>query len=239
MRSFQRDAAMYLAGALTLPALIWGLSALSQRSLAQNEPLFRDAEESVTPVRVPMPFDEADEKVFDPVHPAPVHPAPVLGPQCLPTVHIGMLALDVPDAAETESLGKLRETMKKVLEEKASLLNAKALEAEIAQQQRQITELKALQELQRLERSLTELGDKYPDSDAGKRAKTVLELLKSRGGLQLFPTPDDSFRRAPSYHPRPGSPGNPAVPYEPSSREEQFGVDRVLPQKKPDRKSVV
>ena len=106
-------------------------------------------------------------------------------------VRADMLAADTPDAAEAETLAGLREKLRMVIEEKAALLNAAALEAEIAIHQRQIMELKALQELQRLFHSLKELSDKYPESEAAKRAKVMLETQL----LDLQPTPDQVFRR--------------------------------------------
>lgn len=109
-----------------------------------------------------------------------------------------MLAPETPDAADTEKLRTLRDSYEEILKEKASLLNAEALSAEIELQRRQVTELKALKELQKLQQSLQELSDKFPNSDAGQRARDVLQWLKQRGAnsrLNLTPTPDDSFQR--------------------------------------------
>jgi hypothetical protein len=109
-----------------------------------------------------------------------------------------MLLADVPDAAEAENLPSLRGKLRTVIEEKAGLLNAAALEAEIALHERQIMELKALQELRRLQQSLQELSDKYPNSDAGRRAQELLDVLRNSSSPRPIEQP---FGPAPTYVP--------------------------------------
>ena len=137
-------------------------------------------------------------------------------PQSVLPADPGMLVLQEPiDQDEIAKLAALRETLQQTIEAKAALLNAGALQAEIALHQRHLADLRALLELERLQTSLQELSDKYPDSDAGRRAHQALQLLKMRRPVPvLSPTPDHgSFRFKPGIDPNPvPQPINPNVP---------------------------
>lgn len=205
---------------------------------ANAEPPAEEAFEVQPPVQ-PTPREDAfglDREQLRPVpnpigavvfdEPVPGSPAWLAGLFCPLPARIEMLASETPDAAETEKLRTLQESYEEILKDKASLLNAEALSAEIELQRRQVTELKALRELQKLQQSLEELSDKFPDSDAGKQARDVLNLLKQRRAhphQNLVPTLDDGFNR------------NPAAPYDPTTLDPSQGYrdDRVHPRKKP------
>lgn len=200
--------AAYVAGALTLPALwlttptavhpprlaaqqvprpvaarhaVRGEHKFSDVTVVQAAPPSRGVSPAINfgsdqPPLTPFPAD-IGTVVFD--EPMPERATTVAErPLPLP-VRGDMLLADVPDAAEAEKLPSLRGKLRTVIEEKAGLLNAAALEAEIALHERQIMELKALQELRRLQQSLQELSDKYPNSDAGRRAQELLDVLRN------------------------------------------------------------
>lgn len=210
MRRMLKESGIYLAGVLTLPVLIGTLSVLSHWSLAkdppkpfqraegravpypaddglaQNEKAFGGGEDNIgldrrqlVPATRPQNEGAGGAVLFD--EPVADRPAWLVGPRCPLPVHQEMLALQTPDEAEARKTDELREQLQVVIKEKASLLNATALAAEIELHRRQIDELKALKELQQLQKSLEELSDKFPDSDAGKRAREVLHLLKNAG----------------------------------------------------------
>src|SRR5262249_32261723 len=128
---------------------------------------------------------------------------------------------ETPDAAEAAKSAKLREKLRTVIDEKASLLNSAALEAEISQQQRQIVELKAQHEIRQLRRGLQELSENFPDSDAGRQAAELLNIMRERAaGTRRTPV------GAPLWKPEPdnGFPPNRRVPAPTSDFE--FGGDR-------------
>jgi|GEM_PF-4335692 len=101
-----------------------------------------------------------------------------------------MLSTATPqDEAAVAKVAELRESLKKIMEEKAALLSVEALQVEIEMHQRHVSDLKALQELLKLEQSLKELSDKYPTSGAGQRAKQMLDLLNQKRSNRNF----DSF----------------------------------------------
>ncbi len=144
--------------------------------------------------------DGGRDNLFEQEQPQPAivtpvpNPAPTFPRLILPATPDMLLLKDPEDEAEAAKLTALRETLKKTIESKAVLLNADALQAEIAMHQRHEADLRALLELERLQKSLQELGDKYPESDAGRRAKEVLQLLKVRRTAPVYvPEPRDGF----------------------------------------------
>ncbi len=181
---------IFWAGLLGLPVMAVGVLVISQSSLAEPRRVPRIVQTSEGQRAVV--YEEVDVEDFS-------------SPESL-------LAGETPDAAEAEKTAQLREKLRAVIDEKASLLNSAALEAEIATHQRQIAELKALKELQRLEQGLKELSDKYPDSLSARRARDVLELLTQR---RLVPKPDDGFGGpTPTFTPNiPYEPSPPSVPH--------------------------
>lgn len=229
MRSMQTLSRRPVAMISTLMLLFMLAVIVTQRSQAKDEPKEKQlvAPEAATElpdsdsfIAAPQPRPDGLGLVREQLQPVPnpigavVFDEPVPGSPawlsklfCPLPARPEMLASETPDAAETEKLRTLRESLDEVLKEKASLLNAEALSAEIEVQRRQVTELKALKELQKLQQSLQELSDKFPDSEAGKRARDVLELLKSRtiravpnGALPFNPSSpesDDGFRESP------------------------------------------
>lgn len=105
-----------------------------------------------------------------------------------------------PDEAEAAKIKDVRETLKKVVDEKIELLSLIGLQAELHSHQSHLAELKSLKELLALKQSLQELRDKFPDSDAGRRAAELLNLLEQQHHRALAPTPIIP------YGPRPTSP---------------------------------
>lgn len=103
---------------------------------------------------------------------------PLAPPIVLPVTTESLAADSALDEAALTKVKELRETLKKVVEEKAAKLSAVALEAEIAMHQRHLSDLNALQELLRLEQGLKELSDKFPESDSGLKAKELLKALE-------------------------------------------------------------
>lgn len=183
---------------------------------------FADAE-TVIAQPEEVPFIENDLSLIGSV----VEPVAELGVPATPRIVLPatpvMLATgESADAAEADKLIELRETLKRTVESKSALLNADALQAEIAMHQRHQADLQALLELQRLQKGLEELSDKYPDSDAGLRAKEVLQMLKNRGAVPVYnPTPAESFVPGTSYVPAAGTPG-----VVPAPDDEQFADPR-------------
>ncbi len=167
---------------------------------------------------VPAPaFGTAEEtQAFDsdPFNPLPARPpqphdvtvfAPYsVGPELLATDE----TLDEEQAAQVKAL---RDQLKATVEEKAAMLNAQGLEFELKTQQNLLAELKSMKELQALKKGLLELKEKYPNSEAGRRAVEVLNLLEQQ--RQRLPTP------VPDFGIRPQS--RPATPYQPS--KDSFG----------------
>lgn len=106
-------------------------------------------------------------------------PAAQTAPPIVLPVDAESLASDATlDEAALAKVKELRETLKKVVEEKAAKLSAAALEAEIQMHQRHLSDINALQELLMLTKSLKELSDKYPNSDSGRQAGEMLKLLE-------------------------------------------------------------
>lgn len=133
-------------------------------------------------------------------------PNPIVREVVLP-VSPEMLATAMPDdGADAAKLAELRETLKKVMEEKALMMSATALEVEIGLHQRHLADLQALQELLKLQHNLQELSDKYPNSEAGRRAAEMLQLLNQqrRPSPRLVPTPD-TFTPRSRTTPAPGT----------------------------------
>lgn len=81
------------------------------------------------------------------------------------------------DEAGLAKVKELRETLKKLIEEKSAKMSAAALEREIEMHRQHLADMNALEELLRLEQSLKELGDKFPNSDSGRKAKELLKAL--------------------------------------------------------------
>jgi hypothetical protein len=215
MRSLLAHRKPYITGLMIVPVLVFGASLIVGDGSAAP-PKFKQPNSDALPIdaanvdATPTPKSvSGGAVVFDQPVLRPVSAGPGAADIRLP-VRLDMLAVESPEAEEAEKTAELREELQKVIEEKASLLNATALAAEIELHRRQIDELKALQELQRLQKNLEELSDKFPDSDAGRRAREVLNLLKNAGprptlrpDADVFdvprrpttaPAPDDGFR---------------------------------------------
>lgn len=231
MRSIRKLFKRPVAVISALLILLLLLAMVSPRSQAKDPPEAEAAADNLgvdreTFVPEPTPLDAV---VFD--QPMAESPAWLANLFCPLPARVEMLAIETPNDEETEKLQQLRESYEELLKEKAALLNADALSAEIELQRRQVTELKALRELQKLQQSLKELSDKFPNSEAGKRALEVLDLLKQRSGppgLHLLPTPDEGFRSTPAPAFLPNDPARAAPP----SRIHPAG-DVPIPRRKP------
>jgi hypothetical protein len=226
MRRIAMGVGLYLAGLSTLPLMYFAVTIAPPLAAQQDEAPFPAAAPLPGPSVAqvggveqaaevgnrnlrPVPAD-IGAVVFDEPMPDALQCPPE--PEILLPVRAEMLVSDVPDASEAETIAALRAGLRKVIDQKAALLNAAALEAEIRIQERQIVELQALQELQRLKRSLTELSEEFPHTEAGRRAK--LMLMNS-----------NPVNVAPSYGLRP----NWAPPYQPYEEVAEPFAPRLQP----------
>ena len=100
------------------------------------------------------------------------------------------LFFDGGSTAETEasdnSASSLQQQYVELAKAKAALMDEEALRKEIESTQLEITELQAFKELEKAKLLLTEIKDKFPDSDAANVAQRMLSA-------QLIPQPDSRF----------------------------------------------
>lgn len=88
--------------------------------------------------------------------------------------------------------------------QKAELLTPEELAHETQALRRELLELQATLKLRKAEQQLQQLIDEHPESNAARRAKTLLEVLRNPidpnliyGTPELTPTPDDDFAPVP------------------------------------------
>lgn len=105
------------------------------------------------------------------------------------------LAPTEPSAEDASMLTELREQVATLSQAKAELLNAKALETEISQLQKQIANLQAARRLHGAQHELEKLIQEFPESPAAVRAKSMLKPLPTSKTPQerLVPSPDPRF----------------------------------------------
>ncbi len=89
--------------------------------------------------------------------------------------------------------------------QKAELLTPDELTHETQVLRRELLELQATLKLRKAEQQLQQLIDEHPESNAARRAKTLLEILRNPidanliyGSPSMTPIPDDAFETLPS-----------------------------------------
>lgn len=166
-----------VASRVSAPSLRVHEFAKTNVAFVEESPVFEVAQADAKPAGDP----------FDPGEPsAPVIQRRDLGldePPAVPPIvlPVGSDTLAKDAAVDEAGLAKvkaLRETLKNLIEEKSAKMSAEALQREIEMHQQHLADMNALEELLRLEQSLKELGDKFPNSDSGLKAKELLDALK-------------------------------------------------------------